>query len=140
LVKRYVVEKGSTWLNGLSANQFVVSTVVYAEVASAVARRARGGTLSLSDQTSILNLFRYEMIHLFWKIEVDNAVCQQAGFLAEKYVLRAYDSLQLASAIRAELLFKQSGVPTLTFLTSDKELLVAGSQAGLIMDDPQNYP
>lgn len=139
-MKRYVMEIGSTWLNGLPANQFTVSTIAYAEVASAVARRARSGTLSLTDQTAILRLFRYEMAHLFWKIEVDNSICQPAGFLAEKYMLRAYDSVQLVCAIRADILFKQSGVPSVTFLTSDKELLAAGIQAGLTMDDPQNYP
>jgi hypothetical protein len=70
---------------------------------------------------------------------VDKALFQHAARLAEKYGLRGYDSVQLASAIKANDLLLKVGVAPLTFLTADKELLKASLNEGLVADTPDNY-
>lgn len=139
LIKRYVIETGSSWVNGLLRNGFIVSTITYAEVASALARRVKGGTVSTSDQAQFLKMFDFDMEHRFWLIEVDKRLCQNAGLLAAKHTLRGYDSVQLACALKANNLLLQAGGNGLTFLTADKALLAAATAENLATDNPENY-
>jgi hypothetical protein len=69
LVKRYVAEKGSTWVNSLLPAGFIVATITYVEVASAFTRRVRGGTLSAGDHAQAINIFEFDMEHSFVLID-----------------------------------------------------------------------
>jgi hypothetical protein len=60
--------------------------------------------------------------------------------LLERYVLRAYDAVQLASAIEArrQLLVAETVGPV--FLAADNRLLVAAQAEGFVVDNPNNHP
>jgi uncharacterized protein len=139
LAKRYVVELGSKWINDLSPNEFIVATIVYAEMYSAITRQFRGGSISSDDYADALKIFDYDMENHFLLIEVDKSLFQQAGKLAQLYPLRGYDSVQLACAIKANDLLMKVGVEPLTFLTADKALLKAAANEGLVTDNPESH-
>ena len=67
LVKRYVSETGSAWVQSLvgptTGHQNYIARITGAEVVAAIARRARGGSLSASDATAMLTAFRHDFLN-----------------------------------------------------------------------------
>ena len=142
LLKRYVSETGTAWIQSLTAqsagNLLVVARIAWVEVLSALARRQREGSLSGNQASLILQAFRYHFDTQYQKVELLPAVIQMAGQLVSRHPLRAYDAVQLASALC--LLAQLSGVNTMTFtfLTADQRLLAVAQAENLITDNP-NY-
>jgi len=98
LLKLYVEEPGSLDVVDLvdSADIVTTLTLTYTEARSALARRRREGVLSargLADVRRQLDTEWPALVHL----DVTPALCAQAADLAERYGLRAYDSLHLAA-------------------------------------------
>lgn len=144
LLKRYVSETGTAWIQLLTAqdagNLLVVARITWVEVLSALARRQREGSLSGNQASLILQVFRYHFDTQYQKVELLPVVTQMAGELVSRHPLRAYDAVQLASAL--SILPQLSGVNTMTFtfLTADDHLLVAAQAENLITDNPNYYP
>lgn len=65
LVKRYVPETGSAWIQALSAqetgNSLFIARITWVEVLSALARREREGSLTPTDRTLIIQKFRSDL-------------------------------------------------------------------------------
>jgi len=144
LVKRYVVEIGTTWVkNILTAalpDEVIISKITGAEVASAFARRHRAGDISTADYTQALNDF-YEHFHYdYIRIEVTDSVVLLAMDIAQQHALRGYDTIQLASALLMDAELKQAGEAGLTFVSADNNLCDAARLEGLITENPNNYP
>jgi hypothetical protein len=72
-------------------------------------------------------------------VEADRGVCDTARDLLFRHTLRAYDSVQLASALAATHALRQAGLPGLTFLSADARLLDAAATEGLPIDDPNRH-
>ena len=98
LVKLYVAEPGSDVVRRLVAAASVVatSTIAYTETRAALARRRRERALRPKAFVSAKKAFEAEWPKYF-TIEVTSALCRQAGEFAERYRLRAYDSVHLAT-------------------------------------------
>lgn len=98
LVKLYVTEAGTDVVHQLVGEADVVATsvVAYAETRAALARLRRAGALSASALTTAKRAFE-EQWPAYLTLEATDAVCRSAGELAEKYSLRGFDSLHLAS-------------------------------------------
>ncbi len=66
LVKRYVTEVGTGWMQEISdpsaGNEFIVARITWIEVLSALARRQREGNLPLADVTQARRSFCSEVI------------------------------------------------------------------------------
>ncbi|AMY12879.1 putative nucleic acid-binding protein, contains PIN domain [Luteitalea pratensis] len=98
LLKLYVDEPGSVEVLDRveSADVVATLTLTYTEVRAALARRRRERLLSprgLAGGRRLLDTEWPAFIHL----DVTPALCAGAGDLAERYRLRAYDSLHLAA-------------------------------------------
>jgi hypothetical protein len=63
-----------------------------------------------------------------------------AESLLTTYPIRAYDSVQLASALVAEKSLIKAGLASLNFVSSDVRLLLIAGQEGLDTTDPNRYP
>ncbi|GAC1437883.1 MAG: hypothetical protein NVSMB65_12210 [Chloroflexota bacterium] len=136
LAKRYVTEVGSPWLRLMlhpSVNHVVIiSAVTTVELPSLLARHVREGGLSAANAALVRTLFLRHVETDYLVVPADNPVFAQARLLVDRYPLRALDAIQLASAeVTASLLSEP-----ITFLGSDRVLLVAASAAGLPTDDP----
>jgi predicted nucleic acid-binding protein len=98
LVKLYVTEAGSEVVRQLvqDANVVATSVVAYAEARAALARLRREGVLTASKLTAAKREFD-EQWPAYLALEATDTLCRAAGELAEKYSLRGFDSIHLAS-------------------------------------------
>lgn len=137
LVKRYVTEVGTDWVRSLVAptggNLSLTSRVTIIEVRSALARRRRGGDIL---QDFALEALRVHSISQYRLVELDASVAGLAGDLLERHPLRAYDAVQLASALIIARALTGTGLAAPTFLTADDRLLEVAQAEGLPSDNP----
>jgi uncharacterized protein len=144
LVKCYVPEVGSAWMQGICAktanNLMVVARITWVEVLSALARRQRGGTLTASDVTAIATQFRADWNSQYRVVELNQVLAESAGNLLGQYPLRAYDAVQLASALSLVPAFATTTAVTYTFLSSDNNLVATAQSCGLQTENPNRYP
>ena len=98
LVKLYVDEQGSDDVRALVARASVVATsvVALAESRAALARLRRQGDLSPSAHARAKRELRRDWPSLL-AVDVTNDLAEVAAELAERYGLRGFDSLHLAT-------------------------------------------
>lgn len=120
LVKLYVAEPGSDAVRKLVDIATIVATssIAYTETRAALARRRRERALRPAAFASAKKTFEAEWPK-YLTIEVTSALCRQAGELAERYRLRAYDSMHLAAF--AEMA-REAGVRESRFSSFDDAL------------------
>ena len=144
LVKRYVNETGSDWVRSITAPQtnrrLFIARITWVEVLAAFARLRREGVLSLENVTAVTQTFRYDFDTQYQLIELDQSLTQLAGTLAQKHPLRAYDSVQLASAVKLQPILTQFPNASLTFITGDGRLLAIAQAEGLQTNNPNDHP
>jgi predicted nucleic acid-binding protein len=143
LVKRYVTETGSDWVRALTdpvaRNPLIIARITWVEVLSALARRQREGSITSGDAARAIQAFSYDLDVQYQVAELDAALARVAGELVIQYPLRAYDAIQLASALRVQSdLIRTEAVP-LTFLTADERLIAIAQAEGLLTDNPNLY-
>jgi hypothetical protein len=99
LLKRYVAETGSDAVRRVleAAEEIVVSPVTRLEVASAVARRRREGSLTGAEAARILRLLDREWRD-FTRVRFGPELERAARRLLFRTPLRTLDAIQLASA------------------------------------------
>jgi predicted nucleic acid-binding protein len=129
LVKRYLVEAGTTEVARAISDADVVGTslISRAETAAALAKAVRVGALSRQAADSALQVFRREWPDLV-RIQATDMLIARADSLAWNLNLRGCDAVHLASA----LLWQDSLGRRVTFATFDQKLWQAGEQQGLI--------
>lgn len=144
IVKRYIAETGSVWLDALtdpsSGNRVYVARVTFVEVISAITRREKGLHLSATDADTARLAFEQDFSNIFRKIEISEDLINEAGRLAKKHALRGYDAIQLAAALETEKERVALGLSSLTLLSADTELNDAAVSEGLTVDNPNNHP
>ena len=143
-LKRYMDEIGSVWLRAtvdvaLSPILFV-SSLLIVEVTSALNRGLREGTLTPTDYTLTQNALRGDCLNEYKLIPPTGAILESACSLLERHPLRAYDAVQLASALVAQQFLRDRSYPALTFLCSDDHLNAAATAEGLQVDNPNHHP
>ena len=98
LVKLYVAEPDSDAVRKLVDDATVVATssIAYTETRAALARRYRERGLRPAAFASAKKTFEADWPKYF-TVDVTSALCRAAGEFAERYRLRAYDSVHLAA-------------------------------------------
>ena len=143
LVKRYVAETGSTWVQTLTAsvsgNVLTLARITGPEIVSAVARRLRRGAATPEDAAAALTAFQADFARAYFLIDVTAAVVEEAMNLAERHGLRGYDSVQLAAALELRVQCLLSGLPAPLFVAADTELNAAARAEGLAVEDPNTH-
>ena len=118
LVKRYVVEQGSSETIEMVGRAELVATSLISrtEVAAAVAKAVRLGLHREPGRTAQGTFLSHWPF--FVRIPVTEALVSRADTLAWDYALRGYDAVQLASALTWQ---ESLGMPV-TLATFDREL------------------
>lgn len=121
LVKLYVEERGRDDVRVLVENATVVVTaqVAYAETRAALARRRRERALTAREFALAKKDFESQWLRLL-TISATAEICREAGELAERYQLRGFDSIHLASF--AEMLRGLQGRDDVEFSSFDDRL------------------
>ena len=73
-------------------------------------------------------------------VELTKEIVYRAEDLLERYPLRAYDAVQLASALESNTRLAKAGLSSLVFIAADQRLLTAAGTEGLAIDDPNTHP
>jgi uncharacterized protein len=129
LVKLYVQEAGSAQVVSLVANADAVtcSAVTYAECRAALARRRRERTLSPADLRAIVSRLDADW-QRFAVVDATSQLARRAGDLADRFNLRGFDAIHLASF---ELVLERAGnQDDVTFSTADDNLARAARRLG----------
>lgn len=133
LMKLYAAELHSDWTRKqvTAASHCVVSQITWVEMCAALALKQRTQQVSASECKSALKRLRAEW-PIYVRTGVDVALFSSAGELALRFGLRAYDSVQLASAQQAHA---QLG-DTMGFCCFDKQLNAPAKALGMPLLQP----
>ena len=143
LVKRHVRETGTAWFQALAdpvaGNVIITARVSLVEVYSALNRRLREAHLSLVDYAQIVTDFATVCAAEYQLVELTTSVVERSRLLLEHHPLRAYDAIQLASALQANEALQTANLPPLIFLAADTRLLAAAQTENLTADNPNDH-
>lgn len=127
LVKLYVAEPDSDAVRMLVEQATIVATsgIAYPETRAALARRRRERVLGPSAYATATRTFEDDWSK-YLAVDVSAAICREAGNLAERYWLRGYDSVHLASYLE---IARRAGVGETQFSSFDDRLNRAAGTA-----------
>jgi uncharacterized protein len=133
LVKRYAAESGSDRVTSLveGDQKIAVSWLAVPETLSAVARRAKGGSISKEDIISIRNQLELDL-QRFMVVEVCGAPINGIEKLIARHALRGADCIHLSTA----LWLSKAAKSPVVFVASDHELLTAARAERLRILNP----
>jgi predicted nucleic acid-binding protein len=144
LIKRYVDETGSDWLQTQIDAQppptLVIVHLAIVEMTSALARRMREGVLNPEEYHQLQNAFRFDCLTDYEIVFAAGAVIDQANQLLEQHPLRAYDAVHLATAMVTNQQLLANNLAPLIFLSVDERLNQAAAAKGLAVVNPNDHP
>ncbi len=159
LVKAYIYEPGSPWVNGVMAVKIppphiYISELARIEVLSTLYKieRVRGYSSAFTD--SAVNMFKRDLrlsmptrrYRIYELVPLSDAVLTLAGTLLQKYrtgtpyALRSLDAIQLASAQLARSSLPSAEQADMTFVTVDRQLRGAAGAEGFQPINPEHPP
>ncbi len=105
LSKRYVQENGTAWVRELTdpaaSHTLLTARLTMVEVYSALARRKREGSVPAADCDTATRAFTIHSATEYDFVELDLGLVALTRDLLDRHPLRAYDAVQLASALVA---------------------------------------
>lgn len=128
LVKRYVVERGSSETIALTAESEMIATSIVsrAEMAAALAKAVRVGLVKDDVARNAQRRFAGDWPDLV-RVPVTEALVERAEALAWEHGLRGYDAVQLAAALTCQ----ESVGEKIVVATFDQQLWGAAKRSGL---------
>ncbi len=126
LVANYIVEPGTEVVERALEDAYTAraSELAYPEARSAFARLHREGAVGDGFLRDLVGWLDEDWENsVYTPLPADAGVCRLAGGLAEKHALRAYDAVQLATALRLRSNYRPDPAGDLVyFLTFDERL------------------
>lgn len=139
LVKYYISEAGSDWVRALIddlAADVAISQLTLVKVAAAVEKRRRMKTINERLRIRTLARFAMDCQARYTVVRVSDAIVELSVALTGRHPLRAYDAVQLASALQIHEIFNSNNLAAVTFVSSDEVLCQAAKEEGLAMVNP----
>jgi predicted nucleic acid-binding protein len=116
----------------------IVSRISWVEILSALSRLHRENRLETHIYRSSVQAL-YQHFRLEYQLtEVDITVLELAGQLVQRHPLRAYDAVQLASALRVLQAYSRARSMRFHFVSADVRLSEVATLEGLRVINPQN--
>jgi predicted nucleic acid-binding protein len=144
LAKRYIAEIGTPWIRTIvspkTGNTIFIAQITPIEIVSGSARRKRDGSITSRTARAVRLLVDRHAQREYIVVGLVEQIVQRAENLLEVYTLRAYDAVQLASALESNSRLLSTGLSALTFVSADTRLLNTASTEGLATDDPNAHP
>jgi predicted nucleic acid-binding protein len=143
VVKRYVSENGSIWINSLcdpaSGNSLHIASITAVEVVSALARRHRKGDIDQAGFDTLVARFQFDLRTQYQVVEISPALIDEAMRFAEVHALRGYDAVQLAALSSVQATLRKKQLPLSTLVAADHDLLAAAIAEGFTVEDPNTH-
>ena len=144
LLKRYVTEIGSGWVNAVlaaaDAPAVFTSHLALVETTCAFARRLRDKTITVSAHAQSVAAFDYDVTYRYKVVDVMPQTIDAARQLASRHPLRAYDAMHLATACLLNQEVLETGKSPLIFVSADDRLLAIAQAESLPTDNPNHHP
>lgn len=139
LLKRYLRETGTPYVLALHQDPtdlLYIAQIAGVEIVSAITRQTLGKNISKRKAQSAITQFRHDFEQSYVVLGVTDVLIQRAMGLAETHALRAYDAVQLATAlIVAQYLTNVA----LIFVCADEQLNRVARVEGLVVENPNDY-
>jgi predicted nucleic acid-binding protein len=141
LAKRYVREIGTDWVMAVTQaknHRILVAQITPVELFSAIMRQSREKRLSSQDTNiacSLVNLHSNQ----YYVLALTSAIVARSQTLLTQHPLRAYDAVQLATAIEVNLALITAKNLELTFVSSDQRLLDIAILYNFAIDNPNDH-
>jgi len=143
LVKAYIAERGTDWARTILDNpqhRISISALAEVEVVSALTRRFNEGDLTQVEVELACDELRLDCA-AYLLVDITSQVLEAAVTNARNHSLRAYDAVQLASAlaVKSALLTVRGNVIDFTLVSADNALNDAARLEGLQVEDPNGH-
>jgi len=144
LVKRYTREPGSTWVLQITEpsaqHTILLAEITFAEVAAALAAKQRApGDLTPLQGARILSRFLQDCVDHFLLLPVDRLVIDRAVEVTQRYRVRGYDAVQLATVIVTRETIQSHHLPSPVFVAADRDLPAAVGTEQLPTENPLDH-
>jgi len=128
LVKRFVNEKGSELVQSLvqGTNAVATAKIAYVEIYAGLNRKLRERNLSRANYALACRQFEGDW-HAYVRVELIDDILLLARDLTQRYPLKGYDAVHLASALQLKSALDEE----VRFAAADKNLLKAGQAEAL---------
>jgi predicted nucleic acid-binding protein len=140
LVKQYMDEPGSEWARHVLSQlpPMAIAEITIVEAAAALARRWRMGEITAEEYRFAKHVFLEETR---WArvVSARRSAVEWATDLIDRHPLRAYDALQVATALELNRALEAEGF-SLTFVSADDRLCAAAEHEGLTTVNPNPLP
>jgi len=144
LVKRYIAEIGTTWIEALCANEdtnaIAIAHIGLVEAAAAFAVKQRSNAITPIEYDNALADLIWDAQRRYQLVVVSHIQVDRAIQLTRRQKLRGYDAVHLACALSLNEPIVDNGLPPLIFISADNDLLIAAAAEGLATDNPNNHP
>ncbi len=131
---------GASLLPHAGGNVIIMARITPIEIVSAAMRRKREGSITARTARAVRLLVDRHSSREYRVIALTQQVVERSESLLERHALRAYDSVQLASALESNARLVAAGLSPLIFVSADNRLLEAATAEGLATDDPNTHP
>ena len=139
LAKRHLEEIGRTWVRLLTKpaanNTIFTAQISLVELYSALNRQLRKKSFNNLRYSRLSSVVSRIWNSQYLTVSTTAKVLEIARQFVEFHPLKAYDAVQLASAIRVRQTMPP-GSPPITFLSADNQLLSAAVAEGFSTDNP----
>ncbi len=140
IAKRYIPEIGTPWINAITdpiaKNTLLLCQLAWVELQSAISRRQRENTFTREQAQILSTRFQTHWSTDYHIITVDQTLLNLATELIKKHPLRAYDAVQLASALLIQPNLSSPKTNLFTFVSADDRLLEIAQLEGLTTINP----
>lgn len=140
LVKYYVTEPGSAWTRQLvddKSNVLFTSEITITEVSAALAVVARVGRVSRRMCDELWGKFKQDLLTHYDLLPTHRTIINRAADLCQRYPLRGFDAVQLASGLQLQTSLAESEEAiSLTFVSGDDRVVDVAGAEGLVVDNP----
>lgn len=145
LVKYYIPEAGSVWMRELIdarigeqewEHEISTSQLTVVEAAAAVEKRRRMKEIGQNHRVRTLARLSMDYRQRYAIARVGDAIIELAVDLTSRHPLRAYDAVQLATALRLNQTLCRNRLPPLIFVSADRMLCQAAEAEGLAAVNP----
>jgi predicted nucleic acid-binding protein len=143
VVKYYVPETGSAWVRELidvREHENTISQLTVIEVAAAIEKRRRMKEISQRHRARTLARFGMDYRQRYAIVRLSDSIIELAVDLTSRHSLRAYDAVQLATALRLDQMLQDNRLSPLTFVSADEMLCDAARAEGVSAENPNDHP
>lgn len=143
LVKRYMAESGSGWVQARCndpARTIATVELSRVEIAAAFAGKLRGKFITQTEYQEARTRLVADAQKRYQLLPANSQRVGEAIELTSRHKLRGYDAVHLACALRLNRVLLKNDLPPLTLVAADNDLLKAAQDEGLETENPNLYP